>query len=148
MLSAPFFSFSFCFLTGCLFGRDVRYGVPRSASLSADEQQRMQQYNQLTSGRNTPQANVSPQSPGARVLPGSNAKGIVNRSMPMARSGFQGVASSSIVNSGSMVTPSMPLASMQSGQGSSTLRPREALHMMRVWDLFFPLLSFVVFILS
>ncbi|KAL8480769.1 hypothetical protein ACS0TY_027345 [Phlomoides rotata] len=121
--------------------RDVRYGVPRSASLSADEQQRMQQYNQMTTVRNIPQANVSsgalPGS-GVRILPGSNAKGIVcgvNRSMPMTRPGFQGVAASSVVNSGSMVSSGMPSASMQSGvgsgQGSSMLRPREALHMMR-----------------
>ncbi|KAI3461860.1 hypothetical protein Pfo_018523 [Paulownia fortunei] len=94
--------------------RDGRYGLPRSASLSADEQQRMQQYNQMLSSRNIPQPNIS--APGAlpgtdrgvRILPGGNGMGLVcgvNRSMPMARPGFQGIASSSIVNSGMQVSP-------------------------------------------
>lgn len=128
--------------------RDGRYGVPRSASLSADEQQRMQQYNHMITSRNIPQPNISPSGAlpgtdrGGRILPGGNGMGLVcgvNRSMPMGRPGFQGIASS-IVNSGSMVSPGMSSANMHSGvgpgQGSSMLRPREALHMMRVCDLF------------
>ncbi|KAL3649297.1 hypothetical protein CASFOL_005700 [Castilleja foliolosa] len=125
--------------------RDARYGLPRSASLSADEQQqRMQQYNQMISNRSVPQPNASASGAlpgtdcGARVLPGLNGMGLasgVNRSMPMARPGFQGIASSPIVNSGSMVSPGMPSANMHSGvgpsQGSSVLRPREPLQMMR-----------------
>ncbi|GFQ02709.1 helicase srcap [Phtheirospermum japonicum] len=125
--------------------RDARYGLPRSASLSADEQQqKMQQYNQMISNRSVPQPNASAPvahpgtDRGARMLPGGNGMGLVsgvNRSMPMARPGFQGIASSPIVNSGSMVSPGMPPANMHSGvgpgQGSSVLRPREPLHMMR-----------------
>ncbi|PIN00315.1 Nucleoplasmin ATPase [Handroanthus impetiginosus] len=124
--------------------RDGRYVVPRSGSLPADEQQRMQQYIQMMPGRNIPQPNIS--SPGAlpgsdrgvRVLHGGNGMGMiggVNRSLPMARPGFQGVPSSSMVNSGSMVSPAMSSANMHAGvgagQGSSMLRPRESLHMMR-----------------
>ncbi|KAG8371734.1 hypothetical protein BUALT_Bualt13G0118900 [Buddleja alternifolia] len=124
--------------------RDVRYGIPRSASLSADEQQRMQQYNHMISNRNIPQPNIS--APGAlagtdrgvRVLPGGNGMGLVcggNRSIPIPRPGFQGLASPSMVNSGSMVSPSMASAGIHSGggsvQGSSMLRPRETLHIMR-----------------
>lgn len=107
--------------------RDSRYVVPRSAS--ADEQQRMQQYNQMITNRNVPQSNLSPSGAlpgtdrGVRVHPGSNGMGLVcgvNRNMPMARPGFQGIASSTNMHSG-----------VGSGQGSSMLRPREPLHMMR-----------------
>lgn len=107
--------------------RDSRYVVPRSAS--ADEQQRMQQYNQMITNRNVPQSNLSPSGAlpgtdrGVRVHPGSNGMGLVcgvNRHMPMARPGFQGIASSTNMHSG-----------VGSGQGSSMLRPREPLHMMR-----------------
>ena len=131
-----------------LNGRDARYAVPRSASLSAEEQQRMQQYNQMFSGRNIPQPNLS--SPGAlpgndrgvRMLPGGNAVGInagINRGMPIARPGFQGIASSSMLNSGNMISSGMvampcPVnmhTGVGSAQGSST-RPRDAVHMMRV----------------
>lgn len=101
----------------------------------------------MTTGRSIQQANVSPGAPpgsGVRILPGSNAKGImcgINRSMPMTRPGFQGVGSSSIVKSGSMVSPGMP-SGVGTGPGSSMLRPpREALHMMRVRHLFFPNLT-------
>ncbi|KAL6500011.1 hypothetical protein OROGR_027921 [Orobanche gracilis] len=123
---------------------DARRGLPRSASLSVDEQQRMQQYNQMISNRTVSQPNVS--TPGAlpgtdrgvRMLPGGSGMGLVSgvdRSMPVAaRPGFQGISSSD-VNSGSMVSPGMSPTNVQSGvgssQGSSTLRPRESLHMMR-----------------
>ncbi|CAA0815199.1 Chromatin modification-related protein EAF1 A [Striga hermonthica] len=123
--------------------RDARYGPPRPALLPADEQQRMQQYNQM-SGRSVPQPNAS--SPGAlagtergvRVLPGGSGMGLVsgvNRGMSITRPGFQGITSPPVVNSGSVVSPGMPPPNMHSGvgsgQGSSILRPREALHMMR-----------------
>ncbi|GER50641.1 helicase/SANT-associated [Striga asiatica] len=123
--------------------RDARHGPPRPALLPADEQQRMQQYNQM-SGRSLPQPNAS--SPGAlagtergvRVLPGGSGMGLVsgaNRGMSITRPGFQGITSPPVVNSGSVVSPGMPPPNMHSGvgsgQGSSILRPREALHMMR-----------------
>ncbi|KAL8058024.1 hypothetical protein ABFX02_04G222200 [Erythranthe guttata] len=120
--------------------RDGRY-VPRSGSLSADEQQRMQQYNQMIPGRNIPQPNTSSAGidRGVRVLPGGNGMGVmggVNRSLPMARPGFQGIPSSS--NSGNMASPGNGMSSANmhagigAGQGSSMLRPREAVqHMMR-----------------
>ncbi|XP_059660279.1 chromatin modification-related protein EAF1 B-like isoform X2 [Cornus florida] len=126
---------------------DGRYGVPRTAALSIDEQQKMQQYNQMLSGRTIQQSSSSIPGtlPGTdrsvRMLPGGNGLGMmgVNRSMPMARPGFQGMASSSMLNSGSMLSSSMvaipgPVnmhSGAGSGQGSSMLRPRDALHMMR-----------------
>ncbi|KAK9282032.1 hypothetical protein L1049_004944 [Liquidambar formosana] len=127
--------------------RDGRYGVPR-ASLPVDEQQRLQQYNPMLSGRNIQQSSLSV--PGAlpgtdrgvRMLHGGNGMGMMcgmNRSMPMSRPGFQGIAPSSMLNSGSMLSSSMvgmpsPVnmhSGAASGQGNSMLRPREALHMMR-----------------
>lgn len=124
--------------------RDVRYGVPRP-SLSADEQRlQLQQYNQMMSGRNIPQPNIS--APGAlpgnnhgvRILPSSNGVGLacgVNRNMPVSRNGYQGIGSSSIVNSGGIVSPGVPSGNMHSGagsgQGTSMLRPRQAMHVMR-----------------
>ncbi|KAK3021642.1 hypothetical protein RJ639_046366 [Escallonia herrerae] len=126
----------------------ARYGIPRTASLSIDEQQRLQQYNQMISGRNIQQ----PSSPvpgavpgtdrGVRMLAGGNGMGVMGgmtRSMPMSRPGFQGIASSSMLNSGSMLSSGM--VAMTSpvnmhtgpghGQGNSMLRPRDALHLMR-----------------
>ncbi|KAL0389856.1 UNVERIFIED_CONTAM: Chromatin modification-related protein EAF1 B [Sesamum calycinum] len=124
--------------------KDARYVVPRSGSVSADEQQRIQPFNQMIPGRNISQPNIS--LPGAlpgtdrgvRILPGGNGMGMmpsVNRGMPMRRPGLQGIPSSSVVNSGSTVSPGMSSANMHrgvsAGQGSSMSRPREALHMMR-----------------
>ncbi|GKV00672.1 hypothetical protein SLEP1_g13329 [Rubroshorea leprosula] len=127
--------------------RDARYGVPRTP-LPADEQHRMQQYNQMLSSRNIQQSNLS--IPGAisggdhgvRMLSGGNGMGIMsgtNRNVPISRPGFQGMASSSMVNSGSMISSNMaamPNVNMHSGpglgQGNSMLRPRDAMHMMRI----------------
>ncbi|KAG8387286.1 hypothetical protein BUALT_Bualt02G0005600 [Buddleja alternifolia] len=119
--------------------REGRYMVPRSAPLSADEQQRMQQYSQMIPGRGIPQPNISAAGAlpgpdrGVRILPGGNGMvSGVNRSLPMARPGFQGIAPSPMVNSGSMGMSSANMHSgVGAGQGSSMLRPREALHMMR-----------------
>ncbi|KAJ7950438.1 chromatin modification-related protein EAF1 B-like [Quillaja saponaria] len=128
--------------------RDGRYGVPRTSSVPVDEQQRMQHYNQMLSSRNIQQPSLSvpgslPGSDrGVRMLPGGNGMGMMcgmNRSMPASRSGFQGIASSSMLSSGSMLSSSMVGMSspvhMHSGagpgQGNSMLRPREPLHIMR-----------------
>ncbi|KAJ0052445.1 hypothetical protein Pint_01548 [Pistacia integerrima] len=127
--------------------RDSRYNVPRT-SLPLDEQQRMQHFNQMLSGRNMQQSNLS--APGAlsgaergvRMLPSGNGMGVMcgmNRSMPMTRPGFQGMGSSPMLNSGSMLSSSMvgmpsPVnvhSGAGSGQGNPMLRPREAMHMMR-----------------
>ncbi|XP_057473271.1 chromatin modification-related protein EAF1 B-like isoform X1 [Actinidia eriantha] len=127
--------------------RDGRYGVPRSASLSIDEQQRMQQSNRMLSSRSIQQSapSVSGAPPGTdhgvRILPGGNGVGIMsglNRTMPMARPGLQGIAPPSM-NSGSMISSSMAVmpspvnvpSGVGSGQGNSVLRPRDALNMMR-----------------
>ncbi|KAF5930589.1 hypothetical protein HYC85_031462 [Camellia sinensis] len=127
---------------------DGRYGVPRSASLAIDEQQRMQQYNQMLSGRNVQQPGLSVSGAlpgtdrGVRMLPGGNSMGVMcgtNRNMPMARPSFQGIGPSSILNSGGMLSSSMAVmpspvnmhSGVGSGQGNSMLRPRDALNMMR-----------------
>ncbi|GER41181.1 helicase/SANT-associated, partial [Striga asiatica] len=116
--------------------RDARYGPPRPAPTMADEQQRMNQYNQMLSARNVAQPNTS--SPGA-LTGAERGMGLVSggsRGMPMARPSFQGIASPPVVNSGSKVFPGISSPNMHSGvgsgpAGSSMLRPREALHMMR-----------------
>ncbi|EOX93924.1 Helicase/SANT-associated, putative isoform 4 [Theobroma cacao] len=126
--------------------RDGRYGVPRT-SLPADEQHRMQ-YNQMLSGRNVQQSTlsvpgaISGSDRGVRMIPGGNGMGMmcgINRSMPMSRPGFQGIASSAMLNSGSMLSSNMvgmptPVnmhSGPGSGQGNSILRPRDTVHMMR-----------------
>lgn len=128
--------------------RDGRYGGPRASTLPVEEQQRMQHYNQMLSGRNIQQPSLSV--PGAlpggtdrgvRMVPGANGMGMMcgmNRST-MSRPGFQGMASSSMLNTGSMLSSSMvgipSPVNMHSGAGSGSgnlmLRPREG-HMMRV----------------
>ncbi|GMI76181.1 hypothetical protein like AT3G24880 [Hibiscus trionum] len=127
--------------------RDGRYGVPRT-SLPADEQHRIQQYNQMLSGRNIQQPNlslagaVSGSERGVRMMPAANGIGMmsaINRSMPMSRPGFQGMASSAMPNSGSM--PSSNMSGMPSpvnmhsgpgsGQDNSMLRPHDTTHMVR-----------------
>ncbi|XP_059594012.1 chromatin modification-related protein EAF1 B [Vitis vinifera] len=128
--------------------RDNRYSIPRATSLPVDEQQRMQQYNPMLSSRNIQQPSLPV--PGTlqgtdrsvRMLTGGNGVGVVsglNRSIPMPRPGFQGIASSTMLNSGSMLSSSMvgmpSPVNMHSGaspsQGNSMFRPREALHMIR-----------------
>ncbi|XP_073272845.1 chromatin modification-related protein EAF1 B-like isoform X1 [Primulina huaijiensis] len=118
--------------------RDGRYGAPRPASPLIDEQQRIQQYNQMVSGRNGQQSNLSSSGAlpgidrGVRVPPSGSGMGMVciSGSMPMARHGLHGVASSSSVNSGSMVSANMH-PGVRSGPGNSSLRPREGSPMMR-----------------
>ncbi|XP_061367832.1 chromatin modification-related protein EAF1 B-like isoform X2 [Gastrolobium bilobum] len=126
----------------------VRYGVPRNSPLSVEEQQRIQQYNQMLSGRNVQQSSMSLSGTlsgsdrGVRMLPGGNGMGLmggISRSMAKCRPGLQGMASPSMLNSGSMHPSSMigvpSTVNMQSGvgsgQGNSMLRPHEAIHMMR-----------------
>lgn len=128
--------------------RDGRFNVPRG-SLPLDEQHRLQQFNQMLSGRNLQQPSLS--TPGAvsgsdrghRMVPGGNAMGVtgMNRNTPMSRPGFQGMASSAMPNTGSMLSSGMVgipnTGNVHSGggasQGSSMHRPREAVqHMMRV----------------
>ncbi|CAI8612409.1 unnamed protein product [Vicia faba] len=128
--------------------RDSRYGVPRGVPLSVDEQQRLQQYNQMISGRNMQQSSMSvPGSHsgsdrGVRMLSGANGMGMmggISRSIAMARPGFQGMTSSSMLSSGGMLSSSMvgipsPVnmhPGVSAGQGNSMLRPRDTVHMMR-----------------
>lgn len=103
----------------------------------------------MLSGRNIQQSSLSVPGGlsgadrGVRMLPGGNGMGMMcgmNRSMPISRPGFPGMTSSSMLNSGSMLSSSMTgipsPANMHSGAasglGNSMIRPREALHMMRV----------------
>jgi hypothetical protein len=128
--------------------RDGRFNVPRG-SLPLDEQHRLQQFNQTLSGRNLQQpslstpAAVSGSDRGHRMVPGGNAMGVsgMNRNTPMSRPGFQGMASSAMPNTGSMLSSGMVeipnTGNIHSGggasQGNSMIRPREAVqHMMRV----------------
>ncbi|XP_040954692.1 chromatin modification-related protein EAF1 B isoform X4 [Gossypium hirsutum] len=77
-----------------------------------------------------------------RMLPAANGVGMmcgVNRSMPMSTPGFQGMASSAMLNSGSMLSSNMggmpSPVNMPSGPGSgranSMLRPHDTTHLMR-----------------
>lgn len=124
--------------------RDGRFNVPRG-SLPLDEQHRLQQYNQMSSGRNLQQPSLS--TPGAvaghRMVPGGNAMGVsgMNRGTPMPRPGFQGMGSPAMPNTGSMLSSGMVgipnTGNIHPGggvsQGNSMLRPRETVqHMMRV----------------
>lgn len=126
------------------FVRDARYPVPRSASLPTEEQQRLQQYGHMLPGRNVHPSNLSSGSlsgtdRGVRILPGGNNVGMVagmSRSMPMSRPGL-GIPSSSMLNSGSVLSSGMPSnmnmhSGTASGQGNSMFRPRDAVHMVRV----------------
>ncbi|KAL6506550.1 hypothetical protein OROGR_024731 [Orobanche gracilis] len=110
--------------------RDGRYAGPRPGSLSADEQQRLHQYNR----RNISQPNISaPTDRGGCMVPCGNGMGMmggVSRSLPMVRPGFQGIPPS-LVNPGGVVSSVMSLANMHAGRGSSGLKSRENLHMMR-----------------
>ncbi|XP_073064752.1 chromatin modification-related protein EAF1 A-like isoform X5 [Primulina eburnea] len=118
--------------------RDGRYGAPRPASLLIDEQQRIQQYNQIVSGRNGQQSNLSSAGAlpgidrGVRVPPSGSGMGMgcSSGSRPMARHGLHGVASSSSVNSGNMVSANMHHG-IRCGPGNSSLRPREGSPMIR-----------------
>ncbi|CAN8268555.1 unnamed protein product [Cochlearia groenlandica] len=125
--------------------RDGRFSGPRG-SLPLDEQHRLQQYNQMSSGRNMQQPSLS--TPGAvsgsghRMVPGGNIMGVtaMNRMTPNSRPGFQGMGSSAMPNTGSM--PSSSLMGIPNtgnihpggaSQGNAMVRPREAVqHMIRV----------------
>ncbi|XP_047325794.1 chromatin modification-related protein EAF1 B-like [Impatiens glandulifera] len=109
--------------------RDGRYAVARSAAtLPVDEQQR---YNQVVSGRNV-QSPAAPQGTDRSVVRvGGNGLSAMNRSMPIARTGLQGLPSPSIMSSGSIMSSNMPpvphpVNIHRSGVGSSQgmLRPR------------------------
>ncbi|CAO2824521.1 unnamed protein product [Amaranthus hypochondriacus] len=122
--------------------RDARYPV-----MPTEEQQRLQQYNHMLPGRNAQAPNLSSGSisgtdRGVRKLPGGNGAGMVagmSRSKPMSRPGLQGISSSSMLNSGSMLSSSMGgmpsnmnmHSGTASGQGNLMFKPRAALHMMR-----------------
>ncbi|XP_076921762.1 chromatin modification-related protein EAF1 A-like [Bidens hawaiensis] len=111
--------------------REGRYGIPRAAPSSIDEQHRIQHLNKM-SARSMQQSGLPPgPHSGTRVLPGGTGMGVmngINRGMTMARPAFQGIASPS------MLSPGVPPGSMHPGptpsQGS-LVRPRDALHMMR-----------------
>lgn len=119
-----------------------RYAVPRAVSFPVDEQQRSQQYNPMLSGnmqsnKSATGALAASDSGGARTHPSGNSMGALsglNRGMTMARPGFQGIASSSMLSSGTTTMPST--VNMQSGvssnQGNSMSRPRDVSHMIRV----------------
>ncbi|CAA7045810.1 unnamed protein product [Microthlaspi erraticum] len=122
--------------------RDGRFNIARG-SLPLDEQHRLQQYSQMSSGRNLQQPSLS--TPGAvagaghRMVPGGNG---MNRGTPMPRPGFQGMGSPAMPNTGSMLSSGMVgipnTGSIHPGgggasQGNSMVRPREAVqHMMRM----------------
>ncbi|KAG9149345.1 hypothetical protein Leryth_003304 [Lithospermum erythrorhizon] len=139
---------NFSSLPGSLnpYVRDGRFSIPRSASLSIDEQHRMQHYNQVLPARSIQQPAPTTSEPGTergmRMLPSGSGMSVtrgVNRSVHVARPGFQTMAPSATVNSGvghslGMVTMSSPvnmLSGSSSGQGNSDMSAHDALHMMR-----------------
>ncbi|KAG2306955.1 hypothetical protein Bca52824_026703 [Brassica carinata] len=123
--------------------RDGRLNVSRGP-LPLDEQHRIQQSNQMSSGRNLQQPSSSTtgavSGSGHRMVPGANTMGIsgMNRGAPMSRPGFQ----AAMPNTGSMLSSGMVgipnTGNVHSGggasQGNSMSRPpREAVqHMMRM----------------
>lgn len=96
-------------------------------------------YNQMIPGRNVQPNTAAPGAiPGAdrgvRMLPSGNGMGImsgVNRSIPMARPGFQGIPASSSGVSSPGMSPNMH-AGVGAAQGNPMVKPREGLPMMRV----------------
>ncbi|XP_074282925.1 chromatin modification-related protein EAF1 B-like isoform X2 [Silene latifolia] len=128
--------------------RDARYSVPRSGSLPIEEQQRLTQHNSMLPGRNAQASTLSSSGSlsgsdrGMRMHPGGNGVGIMpgmNRSIPMARPGVQGIPSSSMLNSGSVLASNMggmrgsmtPHSGIASGHGNTMFRPRDSLHGVR-----------------
>ncbi|KAH9626119.1 hypothetical protein KSS87_002993, partial [Heliosperma pusillum] len=124
--------------------RDGRYAVPRSGSLPIEEQQRLGQHNSMLPGRNAQASTLSSSGSdrGMRMHPGGNGVGIMpgmNRSLPMARPGVQGIPSSSMLNSGSVLASNMgglrgsmtPHSGIASGHGNTMFRPRDPLHGVR-----------------
>lgn len=130
-----------------------RYGVHRAATLPIDDQKRLQQYGQNFSGRNMQQSGIPMTSAlpagvdrGVRMLTGGNGMGMmcgVNRTMSMPRTGFQGAGPASILNmvspnnmiSGNVVGIPSPIGAHSSAvscPGSTMLRPRDTLQMIRV----------------
>lgn len=107
----------------------------------------------LDSGRNMQQSNlslpgsVSGSDRGVRMVPNRNGVGMtcgISRSMSLSRPGLRGMASSTMLNSGCMLSNLVGMPSpvnMHSGPGSghgnSMLRPRDTMHMMRVSNLLF-----------
>ncbi|XP_019413028.1 PREDICTED: chromatin modification-related protein EAF1 B-like isoform X2 [Lupinus angustifolius] len=127
------------------FIRDSKYGIPRTSSLTVDEQQRIQ-YNQMISARNMQQSSISVPGSlsgidrGVHMLPGGSGTSMVggnNRNIAASRPGFQGVASPSMHGSGGILSSSMvgvpsPVhlhSGVVAGQGNSSPRPREGVHM-------------------
>ncbi|CAN6830245.1 unnamed protein product [Brassica oleracea] len=116
----------------------ARFNIARG-SLPPEEQHRIQQHNQTSSGRNRQQpslsipAAVSGPDPGPRP-PGGNAISVngTQRSSPLSRPGVSPLA---VPNTGSMLSSGMGGISNTGNiksVGNSTLRPRGALqHMMR-----------------
>lgn len=129
--------------------REARYVVPRSASLPVDAHQRLQQYNQMRnmqSNMSAPGVLATTDRGGVHTLSSGNNMGMmggINRGIPMARPGFQGVTSPSGLNSGSMLSPGMVAmpntvnmhSEVSSNQVNSMMRPRDGFRMMRVSQL-------------
>ncbi|CAH1431916.1 unnamed protein product [Lactuca virosa] len=108
--------------------REGRYGIPRAGSLSVDDQQKLQQYNQMLSARNANQSSLPPGSHsvtdrGVRMLPAGSGMGVMcgmTRGIKMARPPSMMNSATSLLTSGTP-TPT-------SAHGNSLLRSREAMH--------------------
>nr|XP_010917964.1 chromatin modification-related protein EAF1 B isoform X2 [Elaeis guineensis] len=128
-----------------------RYGVSRPTSMPVDDQ-RMQQYSPMLSGRSLQQSTMSAPAAlpvgvdrGVRLLSGGNGIGMMcgmNRGMPMPRPSFQGMGPPGMLNmvsTGNMLpnsghgmqNPVNVHPSVVSGSGNPMLRPRDALQMLR-----------------
>lgn len=131
------------------FLRDARSYFPRTLSMPV-EQNKMLHYNQLTSPMNIQQPNLSVSGSlsvtdcDVRMKPDGNGVVVnsgMNGSTPMSQSEIHGMTSSSVLNTNSMVGMPSPVnmhPRPDSAQGNSILKPREALHTVRVrFNIFF-----------
>ncbi|XXG62007.1 hypothetical protein AAC387_Pa05g0466 [Persea americana] len=124
-----------------------RYSMSRPSPLPVDEQQRMRHSSQMLPSRNIMHSSVAVSGAlptgndhGVHMPSGANGLGMMcgmKRGMAMPRPAFQGIVSPSMIN---MVPPANGVGMASpvnihngsvSGQGNPSMRPREALQMLR-----------------
>ncbi|KAK4781960.1 hypothetical protein SAY86_016062 [Trapa natans] len=115
--------------------RDGRHNSPKMMPSTRDERQSMQPYNQMFSNRAISQSNmpITAVVPGGNrsvcVMANGNSLGMNRTTIPMARPGFPGMASSSVLDSSGMLSPmvdSQSPISMHAGSGASATQVRHS----------------------